>query len=61
MADKKGVAAAIVSAMPKPQSEEQDEYSAKDAAAEDILRALEEKDPGSLKEALAAFVESCQH
>ncbi len=59
----KGIAAILVSKLGPKKSEkemEEDDYeTGKDVAVEDIMRALDEKDPVALKEALTAFVSHC--
>lgn len=60
-AKKKGLAALIVSgAAPKREMEQEgDEVEGLDVAAEDIMRALDERDPEMLKSALKAFIDHC--
>lgn len=62
----KGIAALLVAKMKpkasdKAESEHEDsDYEAgKDAAVEDIIKALDEKDPDLLKEALTSFISHC--
>lgn len=56
---KKGLAALLVAKMPKGDDKAEHEPSGKEMAAEDMLRAFEEKDVEGLKEALSAFIEHC--
>jgi hypothetical protein len=60
----KGIAALIVSKMGPKEGEseghEDADYEAgKDAAVEDLMRALDERDPEAFKEALTAFISHC--
>ena len=58
----KGIAALLVGKMGKgPEGEEGGDMEGEglDTAAEDILAAIESKDPQALKEALRSFYEMC--
>lgn len=55
----KGVAALLVSKMGPKEGEHEDMDDGIDAASEDVLSAIESKDPMALKEALKAFYELC--
>lgn len=56
MEDKKGIAALIL-AKGKPEREEEDEMDGMDVAVEDMMAALDQKDPEMFKAALNAFLD----
>jgi hypothetical protein len=69
---KKGMATIILSKMGKPSEEmsevpkndigdELDQSAGKDAAAEEILQAVESKDPKALKSALQSMIDMCMN
>lgn len=61
MADKKGLAAMLAASAPKKdEGADMDmEMEGKDAAVEDMMRALDERDAELFKAALTAFIEHC--
>lgn len=61
MADKKGLAAMLAESAKREDGDEgmDMEMEGKDAAVEDMMRALDERDPDMFKAALTAFIEHC--
>ena len=56
MKDKKGAAAMLVGGMPKPEEKGDGEYG-REACGEDMMRALDAKDPAAFMAALDAYLD----